>query len=271
MAGSGKTYTMTGPAREGGGGERVADLDDTKGRGVIPRAVEMIFQEVNGLREGGWSYEMSVSFLEIYNEALRDLLASPGQEHRKLEIKHVDHGRQAQVTNLQIMQVEQEADVIELLRRATEARATAATQHNEGSSRSHSVFTMNIKGIHPVTQEVVYGVLNLIDLAGSERLAKAGNRTNDKGERLRETQSINKSLSSLCDVISALANREGHVPFRNSKLTYLLQPCLGGDCKCLMFVNISPVKAHLPESINSLRFAHKVSSVELRRRQMEPV
>ena len=115
-------------------------------------------------------------------------------------------------------------------------------------------------------------MLNLIDLAGSERLdTSAGARgqtpPSEEGERLRETQAINKSLSALCDVISALAGKEPHVPFRNSKLTYLLQPSLGGDSKCLMFVNVSPAGEHFSESVNSLRFATKVSSVQLRRLQ----
>jgi kinesin family protein C1 len=102
-------------------------------------------------------------------------------------------------------------------------------------------------------------VLNLIDLAGSERLNKSG----ATGDRLKETQAINKSLSCLSDVIFSIAKKEEHVPFRNSKLTYLLQPCLGGDSKTLMFVNLSPEVSSTGESICSLRFAARVNSCEI--------
>mmetsp|Transcript_87685 Transcript_87685/g.233422 ORF Transcript_87685/g.233422 Transcript_87685/m.233422 type:complete len:315 (-) Transcript_87685:93-1037(-) len=280
QTGSGKTYTMSGAfdkpkfAANPSGYNSLAVNED---RGMIPRAVEMIFREKVELESRGWTYTIKVSFLEIYNEVLRDLLADPSQDGRnKLEIKQPDaNARIASVSNLQVIEVESEAAVQALLERARIARATAATSNNLLSSRSHSVFTMVVKGHHAATQEECEGALNLIDLAGSERLQTGtsalhvGGASNEPGERLRETQSINKSLSSLCDVISALANKEGHVPFRNSKLTYLLQPCLGGDCKTLMFVNCSPSKTHFQETLCSLRFASKVSSVELRRRTSE--
>lgn len=128
---------------------------------------------------------------------------------------------------------------------------------NEQSSRSHFVFTLRISAVNETTEK--HGVLNLIDLAGSERLSKSGST----GDQLKETQAINKSLSCLADVIFALAKKESHVPFRNSKLTYLLQPCLSGDSKTLMFVNLSPDPSSVNESLCSLWFAARVNTCQI--------
>ncbi|EOA12956.1 hypothetical protein CARUB_v10025939mg [Capsella rubella] len=254
QTGSGKTYTMMG--RPGNPEEK----------GLIPRCLEQIFETRQSLRSQGWKYELQVSMLEIYNETIRDLLSTNkeaartdnGVSPQKHAIKHDANGN-THVAELTILDVKSSREVSFLLDHAARNRSVGKTQMNEQSSRSHFVFTLRISGVNESTEQQVQGVLNLIDLAGSERLSKSGST----GDRLKETQAINKSLSSLGDVIFALAKKEDHVPFRNSKLTYLLQPCLGGDSKTLMFVNIAPESSSTGESLCSLRFAARVNACEI--------
>ncbi|CAM9579409.1 unnamed protein product [Ectocarpus sp. 8 AP-2014] len=132
---------------------------------------------------------------------------------------------------------------------------------NERSSRSHSVFTLYLKAVNQTQRSSLKGTLHLVDLAGSERLS----RSNATGDRLKETVAINKSLSSLTDVFVSISNKSSHIPFRNSKLTYLLQPALSGDGKTLMMVNLSPTDQSYHESLCSLRFASQVNQCELGR------
>ncbi|XP_022847618.1 kinesin-like protein KIN-14N [Olea europaea var. sylvestris] len=255
QTGSGKTFTMMGKP----------GIPDQKG--LIPRSLEQVFETRQTLQSQGWKYEMQVSTLEIYNETIRDLLATNrlGFDAHRAEnmgkqyaIKHDANGN-THVSDLTVVDVHSSKEVSYLLELAAHSRSVGKTQMNEQSSRSHFVFTLRIFGINEGTDQQVQGILNLIDLAGSERLSKSGSI----GDRLKETQAINKSLSSLSDVIFALAKKEEHVPFRNSKLTYLLQPCLGGDSKTLMFVNVSPDPSSVGESLCSLRFAARVNACEI--------
>jgi kinesin family protein C1 len=151
-------------------------------------------------------------------------------------------------------------EVTALLETARSRRAVAATLMNERSSRSHSVFALAVKGINTETGETCKGILNLVDLAGSERLTSSG--AGENKDRLKETININKSLSALADVIGALGQgKDGaHIPYRNSTLTRLLQTSLSGESKTLMLCNLSPLAAHLGETICTLRFAAKVNS-----------
>ncbi|EKX34527.1 hypothetical protein GUITHDRAFT_158802 [Guillardia theta CCMP2712] len=231
QTGSGKTYTMEGPVAAAG---EAAELEEE--RGIIPRAVEKIFEEATARKEMGWEYNIQVSHVEIYNEAFRDLL-----DNR--------YGFDKQV-------------VYNLLRRANRARATAATEGNERSSRSHAIFTMRVKGTNSATQQECEGVLNLVDLAGAERYSTAI-PPQAAASRQKETQNINRSLCCLGDVICALAGRESHVPYRNSKLTHLLQPYLGGNAKTLMVVNVSPTESSVQETVRSARFAARVSACDI--------
>nr|XP_043621181.1 kinesin-like protein KIN-14C [Erigeron canadensis] len=268
QTGSGKTYTMMGRPE--------APLQ----KGLIPRSLEQVFETSQALVAQGWKYKMQASMLEIYNETIRDLLSprSIGGDVSRAEvsgagkqytIRHDAEGN-TYVSDLTIVDVCSSREVSNLLQQAAHSRSVGKTDMNEHSSRSHFVFTLRIYGVNESTEQQVQGVLNLIDLAGSERLSRSG----ATGERLKETQAINKSLSSLSDVIFALAKKEDHVPFRNSKLTYLLQPCLGGDSKTLMFVNVSPDPLSVGESLCSLRFAARVNSCEIgipRRQTIRPL
>eukprot|EP00542_Grammatophora_oceanica_P010939 CAMPEP_0194045266 /NCGR_PEP_ID=MMETSP0009_2-20130614/16631_1 /TAXON_ID=210454 /ORGANISM="Grammatophora oceanica, Strain CCMP 410" /LENGTH=649 /DNA_ID=CAMNT_0038690081 /DNA_START=59 /DNA_END=2008 /DNA_ORIENTATION=+ len=257
QTGSGKTHTMQGT----GNGAM---------RGVIPRSVEKILYQAKVMTSQHWQFNLSASFLEIYNEELKDLLfrmgSSQSKKSRKLAIKRNREGKSFVdgLTEVQIDALDDQKGMEQLenlMANAARARSVASTRMNAQSSRSHSVFMLHIRGYNEETGAVVQGALNLCDLAGSERLGRSGAGSDAK--RLKETQAINKSLSSLGDVFSHLANGSSHIPYRNSKLTYLLQDCLSGDGKALMFVNLSPTSASSHESLCSLRFAQRVNSVEL--------
>ncbi|TFY71283.1 hypothetical protein EVG20_g1728 [Dentipellis fragilis] len=251
QTGSGKSFTM-----EGGSSDATA--------GMIPRAVEQVFRVSEELGSKGWEYTMEGQFLEIYNETINDLLGKGEFDKKKHEIKHDKNGS-THVTDTVIQPLRSPNQVRALLAIAQSRRTVAATLMNERSSRSHSVFTLRIRGNNKMTGESCEGSLNLVDLAGSERLKESG-AGNDK-DRLRETQSINKSLSALGDVIAALGEKsekgDKHIPYRNSKLTYLLQNSLSGNSKTLMVFNLSPLATHLNESLCSLRFATKVNNTTI--------
>ncbi|KNE54216.1 hypothetical protein AMAG_00207 [Allomyces macrogynus ATCC 38327] len=266
QTGSGKTFTMEG-AGPSPTDAALIDVDDAAAlnaaayaddhRGMIPRAVDQIFASAAALKEQGWTYTFKAQYIEIYNETLRDLLADTATPTAKYTILHAQ-GRTT-VPEAKVVDVTSPAQIHAMLVRAARNRAVAATNMNERSSRSHSVFALVIDGVNETTGESGRGTINLVDLAGSERLNQSG----AVGDRLKETQAINKSLSALGDVMVALANRDAHVPYRNSKLTYLLQQSLGGNSKTLMFVNVSPLEKSFNETVNSLRFATKVNACQI--------
>ncbi|KAJ8339638.1 hypothetical protein SKAU_G00342710 [Synaphobranchus kaupii] len=178
----------------------------------------------------------------------------------KLDIKMCPDGSgQLYVPGLTEFAVQSVEDINKVFDLGHVNRATACTNLNEHSSRSHALLIINVSGFNASTGHRTSGKLNLVDLAGSERIAKSG----AEGSRLREAQCINKSLSALGDVIHALRSKQAHVPFRNSRLTYLLQDSLSGDSKTLMMVQVSPLDTNVSESVCSLKFAQRVRSVEL--------
>ncbi|KIW55195.1 hypothetical protein, variant [Exophiala xenobiotica] len=265
QTGSGKTFTMS--------------SED----GMIPQALRQIYSTSKELESRGWKYTMEGSFVEVYNEELRDLLGNDGDSdkpNKRHEIRHDMATCETTITDVTTLTLASQVQVEGILSQAMSRRSVAATKANERSSRSHSVFILKLTGSNSITGKKCKGTLNLVDLAGSERLT----HSQVEGARLKETQNINKSLSCLGDVIGALGQQQAtggfngrssvngastgtsagaHIPYRNSKLTYLLQFSLGGNSKTLMFVMVAPEKKCLAETITSLKFADKVSRTRI--------
>lgn len=247
QTGSGKTHTMQGT----GNGQM---------KGIIPRAIEQVGQYKELLEKDGWQYDMQVSFVEIYNETIRDLLRLEQNSDLVHNIKVGSDGRRF-ITDINMVPLEPtDGEAVEqVMRQAAKYRSVGSTDMNAQSSRSHSVFTLHLTALHPENRQALRGTLNLCDLAGSERL----DRSKATGARAKETVAINKSLSALTDVFVSIGKKASHIPFRNSKLTYLLQPSLSGDGKTLMLVNMSPTEQSCQETLCSLRFASQVNKCEL--------
>ncbi|XP_021292323.1 kinesin-like protein KIN-14K isoform X2 [Herrania umbratica] len=246
QTGSGKTYTMTGP--------NGATEEEW---GVNYRALNSLFK-ISQNRRSTILYEVGVQMVEIYNEQVRDLLSSGGSQ-KKLGITTISQPNGLAVPDATMLPVTSTSDVLDLMNIGLKNRAVSATALNERSSRSHSIVTIHVCGKDLKVGTTLYGNLHLVDLAGSERV----DRSEVTGDRLKEAQHINKSLSSLGDVIFALAQKTPHVPYRNSKLTQVLQSSLGGQAKTLMFVQLNPDATSYSESMSTLKFAERVSGVEL--------
>jgi len=242
QTGSGKTHTMQGQTSE-------------EQRGVYFRALSQLFEETVA-RADGCDFTLTVSMVEIYNETVRDLLISPGAAASELDIRTGPQGNY--LPGVVQEDVHCPDDVQVLMDRGASNRSVGATNANEHSSRSHSLLMIDIAGKNKVTGAASNGRLVLVDLAGSERVSKSG----ATGQRMKEAQNINKSLSALGDVIGALTHKASHVPFRNSKLTHLLADSLGKDNKALMIVQVSPVGDSKSETMCSLNFASRVRKVE---------
>ncbi|XP_013657680.1 kinesin-like protein KIN-14H [Brassica napus] len=245
QTGSGKTFTMMGPN----------ELTE-ESLGVNYRALSDLFH-LSSERKETFSYKISVQMLEIYNEQVRDLLATNGQTSR-LEIRNSSQDG-INVPEATLVPVSTTSDVISLMNLGQKNRAVSATAMNDRSSRSHSCLTVHVQGRDLTSGATLRGSMHLVDLAGSERVDKS----EVTGDRLKEAQHINKSLSALGDVIASLSQKNNHIPYRNSKLTQLLQDSLGGQAKTLMFIHISPEVDTLGETLSTLKFAERVATVEL--------
>ncbi|XP_070954582.1 kinesin-like protein KIF3A isoform X5 [Macaca nemestrina] len=246
QTGTGKTFTMEGV-------RAVPEL-----RGIIPNSFAHIFGHI-AKAEGDTRFLVRVSYLEIYNEEVRDLLGK--DQTQRLEVKErPDVG--VYIKDLSAYVVNNADDMDRIMTLGHKNRSVGATNMNEHSSRSHAIFTITIecseKGIDG-NMHVRMGKLHLVDLAGSERQAKTG----ATGQRLKEATKINLSLSTLGNVISALVDgKSTHVPYRNSKLTRLLQDSLGGNSKTMMCANIGPADYNYDETISTLRYANRAKNIK---------
>ena len=248
QTGSGKTYTLYGRQDEGRGTpapDAPALLDAGRAdNGIIPRALQCVFDSVATLREAGWQYTFAMSFVEVYNEQLHDLLDLDAKP-----VLRTDQSGVPKLHGVSAVVVGSAAEAFGQLRRAAQNRTIAATSFNAQSSRSHVLFRLSVVGTNESgTQRAAD--LDIVDLAGSEKYDCGA-----AAVRLAETANINLSLLSLMNVISALAHRRSFVGFRDSVLTRVLQSSLGGRSKVAVIVNISPCAKDEEETINSLRFA----------------
>ncbi|XP_043429886.1 kinesin-like protein KIF17 isoform X4 [Prionailurus bengalensis] len=244
QTGSGKSFTMQGLP------------DPSSQRGIIPRAFEHVFESVQCAENT--KFLVRASYLEIYNEDVRDLLGAESKQ--KLELKeHPEKG--VYVKGLSMHTVHNMAQCERIMEAGWKNRSVGYTLMNKDSSRSHSIFTISIE-IYAVDERgkdhLRAGKLNLVDLAGSERQSKTG----ATGERLKEATKINLSLSALGNVISALVDgRCKHIPYRDSKLTRLLQDSLGGNTKTLMVACLSPADNNYDETLSTLRYANRAKNI----------
>ncbi|XP_059435975.1 kinesin-like protein KIN-14E isoform X2 [Corylus avellana] len=240
QTGSGKTFTIYGSENN---------------PGLTPRATAELFKITR--RDGNkFSFSLKAYMVELYQDTLIDLLLPTNAQRLKLDIKKDLEGM-IHVENVTVVSISTFEELLSIIQSGFEQRHTSGTQMNEESSRSHLILSIVIESTNLQTRSVVRGKLSFVDLAGSERVKKSGSL----GSQLKEAQSINKSLSALGDVISALTSGGQHIPYRNHKLTMLMSDSLGGNAKTLMFVNVSPAESNLDETHNSLMYASRVRSI----------
>ena len=231
-----------------------SDIDDAEGKGIIPRIVEQIFASILA-SPGNIEYTVRVSYMEIYMERIRDLL-QPQNDNLPI---HEEKNKGVYVKNLLAIYVSSVGEVYEVMKRGGASRAVAATNMNQESSRSHSIFVIEITQTNVETGSSKSGRLFLVDLAGSEKVGKTG----ASGQTLEEAKKINKSLSALGMVINALTDgKSSHVPYRDSKLTRILQESLGGNSRTTLIINCSPSGYNLEETLGTLRFGVRAKAIK---------
>ncbi|KAI9334261.1 P-loop containing nucleoside triphosphate hydrolase protein [Obelidium mucronatum] len=242
QTGSGKTHTMMG------------DMESEEWKGLTPRLVETIFSTIFNA-PATMEFTVKVSFMEIYMEKIRDLL-NPANDNLPV---HEEKGKGVYVKGLLEVFVGSVDEVYDVMKRGQQARIVASTNMNAESSRSHSIFVLQINLKNLVDGSSRTGKLYLVDLAGSEKIGKTG----ATGQTLEEAKKINKSLSALGMVINALTDGKAqHVPYRDSKLTRILQESLGGNSRTTLVINASPSSFNEAETLSTLRFGMRAKSIK---------
>ncbi|KAM7338931.1 chromosome-associated kinesin KIF4A isoform X1 [Alexandromys fortis] len=249
QTGSGKTYSM--------GGAYTAEQEHESTIGVIPRVIQLLFQEIN--KKSDFEFTLKVSYLEIYNEEILDLLC-PSREKTQINIRE-DPKEGIKIVGLTEKTVLVASDTVDCLEQGNNSRTVASTAMNSQSSRSHAIFTISVEQRKKNDKNSNFrSKLHLVDLAGSERQKK----TKAEGDRLKEGININRGLLCLGNVISALGDdkKGSFVPYRDSKLTRLLQDSLGGNSHTLMIACVSPADSNLEETLNTLRYADRARKIK---------
>lgn len=270
QTGTGKTYTMEGFKYSGTDPQR----------GIVPRSMEEIFRFIQMQSSQNTTFMVRASYLQIYNEVISDLLKI---DRTALQIRE-DKKKGVFVEGLSEWAVRSPNEIYSLMQKGALSRATATTKMNDLSSRSHAVFIIIVEQMTSMEEDgdtsqqfegedgpkqIKVGKLNLVDLAGSERVRVTG----ATGKRLEESKKINQSLSCLGNVIAALTDQKprSHIPYRDSKLTRLLEDSLGGNCKTTMMAMISPSSDAFGESLSTLKFATRAKKIKNEARINEDV
>ncbi|KAG9467959.1 hypothetical protein GDO78_013958 [Eleutherodactylus coqui] len=246
QTGAGKTFTITGAT------------ENYKNRGIIPRALQQVFKEID--EQSDRTVTVRISYLEIYNETLFDLLSTlPEVPASDTPMTIVDDSQGVFVKGLSLHHAADEEHALNLLFEGETNRIIGSHTLNKNSSRSHCVFTIHLESHSRTLSNAKYTVskLNLVDLAGSERLGKTGS----EGQVLKEASYINKSLSFLEQTIIALADRRDYIPFRQSKLTHALKDSIGGNCNTILVANVYGEAAQIVETLSTLRFASRMKCI----------
>lgn len=269
QTGTGKTWSSAGKP-----GAKRGDVPDL--RGVIPRACEAIFSHMDENSSPEITFKVRVSYLEIYNEKIRDLLADPKAKSPKdipssprakgIFLREAASGEVLVEGGRKWVDVTSDGQCVDVLEAGMLNRSVGSTAMNAESSRSHAIFTLEMSQISAETMKERKSQLHLVDLAGSERQKS----THAEGERLKESNQINKSLTSLGNVIQALVDasqkggskRASHIPYRDSKLTFLLKDALGGNSKTCLIATVSPAESSLSETSSTLEFAKRCSAIK---------
>ena len=239
----------------------IGEVDDDDQKGIMPRTFEHIFSVISNNEDpNGKKYLVRCSFIEIYNEDIHDLLSE--DPNKKKAIKE-DPNEGVFVKDASMYITNNVEDITKALTFGSKNRKKGETLMNRDSSRSHCMFTVYVETQETVSNEekITVGKLNLVDLAGSERQKKSG----AANQRLKEASNINLSLTSLMNVISALVDsKKTHIPYRDSKLTRLLEDSLGGNTKTCMIANISPADYNFEETMSTLRYANRAKNIKNR-------